>query len=89
MTDISLILAILLGMVISFFVLVKPLFLEKPSPYFTPETDSQDFNEAVSLLEIISELDADLQMGKASKEDYESLSLDYRHRYLNAKSDAD
>ncbi len=86
MPDISLILAALLGVVISFFVLFKPLFLEKPTPYFQPETENRDFNEALSLLEMISELDADYQMGKVSKEDYDALSLDYRHRYLKAKT---
>lgn len=86
MPDISLILAGLFGLIIVFFVLVKPLFLEPENTYFQTEPQDRDFSEATSLLEMIAELDTDFSMGKVSKEDYEALSLDYKHRYLKARS---
>lgn len=89
MIDIILIPAGLLGLVVVFFVLVKPLFLETEGAYFQPVTHEQDFSEALSILEMIAELDADFEMGKVSREDYDALSLDYKHRYLNAKSRAE
>ncbi len=89
MPDFSLIIAGLLGAVIAFFVLVKPLFLGEEEPYFQPKTESAEFSEALSILEMITELDTDFQMGKVSKNDYESLSLDYKHRYLKAKIEAE
>lgn len=89
MPDISLILAALLGVAIVFAVLFKPLFREQEGPYFQPDADHQDFSEAMSILEMITELDADFRMGKVSKEDYQTLSLDYKHRYLEAKTTAE
>lgn len=86
MPDLSLILAVLMGVVIAFFVLFKPLFLEKEDTYFlSQEADAGGFSDAVSILEMIAELDADYQTGKVSRKDYETLSLDYKHRYLKAR----
>jgi len=86
MLDFNLLLAGLCGLIIIFLVLVRPLFLRPESPYFQAETDDRDFSEATSLLEMIAELETDYKMGKVSQEDYESLSLDYKHRYLKVRS---
>jgi len=86
MPDMSLMLAALLALLVSFFVLFKPLFMEKRAPYFQPEDREGSFSEALSILEMITELETDFQMGKVSAVDYEALSLDYKHRYLVAKT---
>lgn len=86
MPDVSLILAALLAVLVFFFVLFKPLFMVKQAPYFHLENREGHFSEALSILEMITELETDFQMGKVSTADYEALSLDYKHRYLSAKA---
>ena len=80
-TTIILCLAISLG--IAFLVMIKPLFLEKQHAYYQAEPDSSDFDESISLLEAIAELESDFKMGKLSGKDFEALSLEYKHQYLD------
>ncbi|MFH2131472.1 MAG: hypothetical protein ABIK68_13940 [bacterium] len=86
MPDTSLIISAVLAVIISFLVLIKPLFMEKQSRYFKSDAQNDTFSESLSILEMITELKSDYQMGKVSKEDYDTLSLEYKHRYLKEKA---
>ncbi|MCP4754672.1 MAG: hypothetical protein GY866_27645 [Proteobacteria bacterium] len=82
----TLIICFLLSIVIGLGVLFKPFFRDKPQAYFGSESDTGEFDESLSLLEAISELEADYKMGKISREDFEALTLDYKHAYLERKN---
>lgn len=82
MPHISLIICTILALIIAFFALFKPLFLEEQRSYFEGETESQTFDESLALLEIISELENDYKTGKVSQEDFEIMSLEYKRNYL-------
>lgn len=85
MIDPTLVISILISLAIIYFVLVRPLFLQKPQPYFSGNHKENQFDESYSLLEVIAELEADYQMGKLSKEDFETISLEYKRDYLTRK----
>lgn len=73
-----------MSFVIVFFVVVYPLFLRKPTTYFT-NTQAHSFDDSLSILEIITELEEDYHSGKISKEDFEVLSAEFKREYLHIK----
>ena len=85
MPHITLIICTILSVVIAAVVLIKPLILQKPKPYFLPDSGSNEFDESLALLEMISELEMDYQAGKISKADFELMSLEYKREYLDQK----
>ena len=85
MPHITLILCTLLSVVVAAVVLVKPLILNEPKPYFIPDSDNTEFDESLALLEMISELEIDFQTGKISQVDFEAMSLEYKREYLHQK----
>ena len=87
MFDSSLIISALLAIIISYFVVFKPLFLEKPAPYFKLDSENDTFSESLSILEVITELETDYQIGNVSKDDFDGLSLEYKHQYLKTKAE--
>ncbi len=87
MPDTSLMISIVIAVIISYIVLVKPLFQEKQAAYFETDSENSAFSESLSVLEMITELETDYQMRKVSKEDFETLSLEYKHLYLKKKAE--
>ncbi|NQU65630.1 MAG: hypothetical protein HQ517_15290 [SAR324 cluster bacterium] len=87
MLDSSLIISVILAALIFFFVHFKPLFIEKQKPYFRLDPQNDTFSESLSILEMITELETDYQMGKVSKDDFDGLSLEYKHQYLKKKAE--
>ena len=87
MPDFSLMISIVLAAIISFFVLFKPLFMEKQARHFQSDTENDVFSESLSVLEMITELETDHRMGKVSREDFDALSLEYKHLYLKKKAE--
>jgi hypothetical protein len=87
MPDPSLIITTVLAVIITYIVLFKPLFQEKQVAYFEPDSENSAFSESLSVLEMITELEMDYQMGKVSKEDFDTLSLEYKHLYLKKKAE--
>lgn len=85
MPHITLILCTILSVVIAAIVLVKPLILNAPKPYFTPDSSNTEFDESLALLEMISELEIDYKTGKVSQSDFEAMSLEYKREYLLQK----
>ncbi len=82
MFGLTIITCLLLSTGILFIVMVKPLFWDKQLAYFDSDTEIDEFDETLSLLEAISELETDYKMGKISKEDFEAMSLEYKQLYL-------
>jgi hypothetical protein len=81
----TLIICTVLSVILALLVVVKPLFWEKKTSYFISEENYREFDESVSYLEMLSEIEADYQMGKISKPDFESLSLEYKRLFLATK----
>jgi hypothetical protein len=87
MPDTSLIISTVLVVIISYIVLFKPLFQEKQALYFESDSEKNAFSESLSVLEMLAELETDYQMGKVSREDFDTLSLEYKHLYLKKKAE--
>ncbi|MBU2511475.1 hypothetical protein KJ966_09050 [bacterium] len=85
MVNLTLIICILISLAIAYFVMLKPLFLERSRSYFSGSSKEVQFDESYSLLEAISELETDYRMGKLSKDDFETTSLEYKRIYLEKK----
>ncbi len=83
--NLSIFICLLLSIPVVIYVLVIPLFIDSTQAYYTDVADHSDFDNSLSLLESISELETDYKMGKLSKEDFESLSLEYKRSYLEEK----
>ena len=82
MLNITLIICLVVSLGVAFLAMIKPLFLEKQCSYYQSRSDQGYFDESVSLLEAIAELESDFKMGKLSRKDFEALSLEYKHLYL-------
>jgi hypothetical protein len=63
-----------------FFIVVYPLFVRKSDKYFNQKT--MDFDESLSIMELITELEADYLLKKINKEDFETVSTDLKRKYL-------
>ena len=83
--NLTIFVCLLLSIPVVYYVLVKPLFVDATQPYDSEDSDISDFDNSLSLLESISELETDYKMGKLSQEDFESLSLEYKRSYLEEK----
>lgn len=77
--------SLLISLVVAYFVMFRPLFLQSEKPYAMPDTEHKEFDERISLLETIYELETDHKMGKLSGEDFEALSNEYKRMYLEKK----
>jgi len=67
-------------------IVFRPLFFQKSSPYFT--RTQQPFDESVSVLELLSELEVDYLMGKVNQADFQESSTTLKQRYLQIDADA-
>lgn len=85
---ITLISCAILSIAIAAIVLLKPLILQKPRPYFVSDSDSTEFDESLALLEMISELEVDFQTGKISHSDFDTISLELKRDYLKKQEHA-
>ena len=85
MMNLTIFVCLLLSIPVVYYVLIKPLFIESTQAYYSDVAESSDFDNSLSLLESISELETDYKMGKLSQEDFESLSLEYKRGYLEEK----
>ena len=83
--NLTIFICLILSIPVVYYVLIKPLFMDSTQPYYSGETEISDFDNSLSLLESISELETDYKMGKLSQEDFESLSLEYKRSYLEEK----
>jgi hypothetical protein len=83
----TLVLCLIFSLGIAFFAMFKPLFMDKQASYTQSADNSGKFDETISMLETITELESDYKMGKLSKDDYEALSLEYKHHYLEKKKE--
>ena len=86
MLNFTFIICLLLSLVVAYFVMVKPLFLDKMQTYYRPDLKDNTFDESVAILETLAELETDFKMGKLSEGDFEALSLEYKRLYLEKKS---
>ena len=86
MPSLILIFCTIISLIIAFLILIRPLFLQKQVPYFDIASEEHDFDESLSLLETIKDLDTDFQNGKITKEDYDSMSLEYKREFLDIRS---
>ncbi len=66
-------------------IVLNPLFSDKQQSYFSRNTKANEFDESLSILEAISELETDFKMGKISKQDYQKMSVEYQRHYLKSK----
>ncbi len=73
-----------ISLAVFFFVVIVPLFLQKPERYFT-RSSQYDFDDSLSILEIVAELEADYRSGKLTKEDFEALSMDFKREYMELR----
>jgi len=86
MPSLILIICTVISLVIAFFILIRPLFLQKQTPYFETVSEEHDFDESLSLLETIKDLETDFSYGKITKEDYDNMSLEYKREFLDLRS---
>jgi len=74
------------SIIIAFFVVYRPLFLNRFEAYFEKTSPRDlDYQESLGILEMLNDLQSDFRLGKLSQEDYETLSLEYQHLYLEKK----
>lgn len=83
--NLTIVVCLLLSIPVVYYVIIIPLFIDSSEAYYTDIGESSDFDNSLSLLESISELETDYKMGKLSQEDFESLSLEYKRSYLEEK----
>jgi len=86
MPNLILVLCTVISLLIVFIIMIRPLFLQKQRAYFSASSEENDFDESLSLLETIADLERDFQNGKISQEDYESMSLEYKHDFLDLRA---
>ncbi|OGH00405.1 MAG: hypothetical protein A2600_10265 [Candidatus Lambdaproteobacteria bacterium RIFOXYD1_FULL_56_27] len=67
---------------------VKPFFLSPEKPYFDPQAQPHVFDESLSLLEGLGELETDYRLGKLNAEEFEHLSLEIKRDYLKLKHES-
>ncbi|MDT8446666.1 MAG: hypothetical protein RRB13_07195 [bacterium] len=84
----TLIVCSLLSVVIALLV-ARPFFSTQEKPYFDPNAEAHVFDEKISLLETIQELEMDFRMGKLTREEFEALSNDSKRDYLKLKHQGD
>ncbi len=85
MMNTTLLICLGFSIIITLIVVFKPLFRDELQGYFSSDIESHEFDESLSILEAISELETDFKMGKISKQDFETISIEYQRRYLNSK----
>lgn len=86
MINLTFLICLLISAMVIFLVIVKPLFLMELEPYYGSSVKEELFDESLSVLETLKELESDFKMGKLSSEDYNSLSLEYKRLYLEKKA---
>ena len=80
MMSLSYFFILLISIMLLFFIVVYPLFVRKSDKYFNQKT--MDFDESLSIMELITELEADYLLKKINKEDFETVSKDLKRKYL-------
>ena len=80
MMSLSYFFILLISIMLLFFIVVYPLFVRKSDKYFNQKT--MDFDESLSIMELITELEADYLLKKINKEDFETVSTDLKRKYL-------
>jgi hypothetical protein len=80
MMSLSYFFILLISIMLLFFIVVYPLFVRKSDKYFSQKT--MDFDESLSIMELITELEADYLLKKINKEDFEAVSTDLKRKYL-------
>ena len=80
MMSLSYFFILLISIMLLFFIVVYPLFVRKSDKYFSQKT--MDFDESLSIMELITELEADYLLKKINKEDFETVSTDLKRKYL-------
>lgn len=88
MLNLTLVVCLLLSLIVVYFVLIKPLFRDKIQLYYQTKPATELFDESLSILETLTELETDYKMGKLTQEDYEVLALEYKKLYLEKKTSA-
>ncbi len=83
MTSYTILSCLILLIIICYFTLIKPIYLEQRKTYFDKNQDKQEvFNEDIAELEIISELKKDFEMGKITKEEFQPELEYHQARYI-------
>lgn len=73
----------LIALGLSYFVIIRPLFLTGSALWLSDEEQCADESEkAVVLLNTIRELEQEYRRGVLSKEDFDVLSLEYQRKFL-------
>ncbi len=85
MMNATLLICLGFSIIITLIVVMMPLFRDEQQDYFSTGTVANEFDEALSILEAISELETDFKMGKITKQDYETISIEYQRLYLDSK----
>ena len=80
MTILSYFFIILISVSLLFFIIIYPLFIKKSDHYFNQKM--AEFDESLSIMELISELEADYLLKKINQEDFETVSTELKRRYL-------
>ncbi len=76
----------LISLLLAFVVVYKPLMKDKEQAYHQgDEQEAHRFNPQLALLEAISELEQDYQLGHLNKEEFERLQLEYQRDYLSTQ----
>ena len=73
-----------MSLAVFLFAAIYPLFLQKPRRYFA-DSPQLDFDDSLSVLETIAELEADFQSGKLSQKDFEALAVESKREYLHLR----
>ena len=84
MFNATLLICFAISFAILFLVVINPLFIQKPKRYFT-QSSHYDFDDSLSILEIMAELEADFQSGKLLRDDFEALSVEFKREYLELR----
>ena len=66
-------------------VLAYPLFFQPPAPYLSLRKVEHGVSERNAVLNTLTELEEDYELGKLSKKDYEDLKLYFQRQYLSLK----
>jgi len=84
MTILSYFFILLISVSLLFFIVIYPLFIKKSDHYFDQKTS--EFDESLSIMELLSELEADFLLKKINQEDFETVSTELKRKYLEIDS---
>jgi len=81
----TIILCSVFSVIIAFLVVYKPFFVLPEAAYFQAEPEGHVFDERLSMLESLGELENDFKSGKLTQVEYDQAALEAKREYLKLK----